>query len=94
MEIEFEILAILATAFFFTITGLVLEDKKTTITLKMLAAIAWFALALGFTASTPSFLAFSFLFMGAGIILTFTVIQDVVSMLDMRRQKRFNTKPD
>ena len=78
MDVEFEILAILATAFLFTVGGLVIENFKVTITLKLLAAIAWFSLALGFVAATPSFLGFSLLFMGVGMVFVILGLMDVL----------------
>jgi len=88
MEVEFEILAILATAFLLTIAGFVLENYKTTITLKLVAAITWFALALGFTASASSFLAFSILFMGIGIVLVIATIQDALAMFAEKKETK------
>lgn len=88
MEIEFEILAILSTAFLFTIAGLVLEDYKKIITFKLLAAIAWFSLALSFTASLPSFLAFSILFMGIGIAFILLAMQDVLALFSDNKKAK------
>jgi len=78
MDVEFEILAILATAFLFTIGGLVIENFKVTITLKLLAAIAWFSLSLGFVTAAPSILAFAILFMGVGMVLVILSIMDTL----------------
>jgi len=90
MDVEFEILAILATAFLFTIGGLVIENFKVTITLKLLAALAWFSLALGFVATAPSFLGFSVLFMGIGMVFVLVAIQDVLDWFSGNKKAKQN----
>jgi len=81
MNVEFELLIILVVAVVFTVAGLSLEDYKQIITLKIFSAVAWFALALAFTASTPAYVAFSVLFLGVGIVMCILAIMDSSALL-------------
>lgn len=88
MDLEFELLTMLVTAVLFSLAGVFLNDYKSSIVLKIMASLTWFVMALSHVASDPSFVAFSVVFLGIGIILAISAVMDVLGLLQSNKVQR------
>lgn len=88
MQIEFELLMMLTPALIFTIAGFIIEDYKSSIILKVISSALWFVMALSHVASSPSFLAYAFAFLGIGIIMAISAFSDVLGLLQSNKVEK------
>lgn len=85
MEVEFELLMVLGTSVLFTIAHIISENYKPRMLFGLFSAVCWVALAIGFIGATPTFLGFTFLFMGIFLLLVLSTVWDTLEMLQQKK---------
>ena len=86
MDINFEILVIVAISIIFAILYLMSEDFETRMLTATISIICWFALGLTWIASTPTFTGLSYLFFGIGLVFVFFTFNDAYELTKKKGQ--------